>query len=297
MTNQVNFTINLPRYNLSAVILTSKTKNQIDEALAKIKYYDLIYNIWGFKEVDPGGSCSILNFYGPPGTGKTMAAEAIAGTLGKRFLNLGMSDLESKFLGETAKNIGKAFELAKEKDALLFFDEADTLLGARLSNVSQGIDNEINSLRSTMLLELERFTGIVIFATNFVKNYDRAFVNRITQHINFELPDETARKLLWEKFLVPGIPLADTRDELTTELAKNSNGLSGRAIRTAMRLALPKTIVLNPSHPKLSLEIINASIAQVKAQNCLGTAIPKSHGEIKDFYESTLGIKVTEEKS
>ena len=76
------------------------------------------------------------------------------------------------FMGETAKNIRAAFECAKRVDAVLFFYEADTLLGARLSNVTQGIDNEVNSLRSTLLIELEKFEGIVIFATNFEKNYD-----------------------------------------------------------------------------------------------------------------------------
>ena len=85
------------------------------------------------------------------------------------------------------------------------------MLGARLSSVTQGIDNEINAMRSTLLIELERFNGIVVFATNFAKNYDRAFVSRIRYHIEFKLPDLEGRKQLWNRLLVIGVPLEEER--------------------------------------------------------------------------------------
>ncbi|WP_204378098.1 AAA family ATPase [Chromobacterium sphagni] len=98
-----------------------------------MRHHKTIYSDWGFGSVDPMGRNMILNFYGPPGTGKTLAAEALAGTLGLPYIHLGIAELESKFVGETAKNISGAFTAAATEGALLFFDEADTLLGACLA--------------------------------------------------------------------------------------------------------------------------------------------------------------------
>lgn len=143
---------------------------------------------WGFAAVDPAGKGVVLNFFGPPGTGKTLTAEALAGSLSKPLMFMSIADLESKFMGDTSKNIAQVFKTATAEGAVLFFDEADTLLGKRLSSVTQGIDNEVNAMRSTLLIELEKHEGVVIFATNFAKNYDSAFVSRISQHIQFALP-------------------------------------------------------------------------------------------------------------
>lgn len=257
-----------PRFSLAKdVFLPKISQTHIDEALAKIKYHKTIYKDWGFASVDPCGSGIILNFYGKPGTGKTLTAEALAGTLGLNWISLGMSDVESKFMGETAKNIRAAFESASAQDAVLFFDEADTLLGKRLSNVTQGIDNEVNSLRSTLLMELERFEGIVIFATNFVENYDKAFESRITHHVKFELPDLEGRERLWAKHLPAQIPILENRDELIQKSATASDGLAGRDIRTCMRLALPKAILEVDGRvldAKLSWSHLDAAIQQVK---------------------------------
>jgi AAA+ superfamily predicted ATPase len=83
----------------------------------------------------------------------------------------------------------------------------------------------------------------VIFATNFARNYDSAFVSRISQHIRFELPGESERRALWARMLVPGIPLAEEREGVLDVLAAVSQGLSGREIRTCLRLALPKPLL------------------------------------------------------
>ena len=195
------------------VILSTATRIQLDEGLAKLKFHKTIYEDWNFGSVDKQGRSVILNFYGAPGTGKTLTAEAFAGSLNQPIIKLGIAELESKFMGETSKNIQAVFKAATEASAVLFFDEADTLLGKRLSSVTQGIDNEVNAMRSTLLIELERFSGIAIFATNFAKNYDEAFRSRISHHIHFDLPDLEARKKLWVKMLVEQIPLLESKDE------------------------------------------------------------------------------------
>ena len=288
-----------PRWTLDSVFLPASSKVKIDEALAKIRNYKKIYVEWNFKSVDECGAGNVLNFYGHPGTGKTRTAEGLAGTLNKKFISLGMSDVESKFMGETAKNIRAAFECAKQEDAVLFFDEADTLLGARLSNVTQGIDNEVNSLRSTLLIELERFDGIVIFATNNEKNYDKAFVSRITHHVKFDLPDEDCRQKLWNHFLVAEIPLEDERESLISKLVDNTEGLSGRSIRTCMRLALPKAIRRGSDgiEPRLSWADLDEAIQEVRKQRDIGTEVG---GASKEEYREKLrllGVKYQVENS
>lgn len=123
-----------PRYCFDQIILPDKLIGQIKEALNIIQYQDLIYNQWGFSEVDSIPK-SILNFYGPPGTGKTMCAHAIAKAINKKLLALNYAEIESKYVGEAPKNLQAAFDVAKNNDCVLFFDEADSFLGKRITNV------------------------------------------------------------------------------------------------------------------------------------------------------------------
>lgn len=249
------------------VVLAPETRRMFDEAIGAMRHHKTIYTDWGFGAVDTMGRNMILNLYGPPGTGKTLAAEALAGTLKRQYIHIGISELESKYVGDTAKNITSAFKAATAENALLFFDEADTLLGARLSSVTQGIDNEINAMRSTLLIELERFNGIVVFATNFAKNYDSAFVSRIRYHIEFKLPDLEGRKQLWNRLLVTGVPLEEERALIIERAAAASEGLSGREIRTVLRTAFPRALVENPQEPKVLWVHLESAIADVRTAN------------------------------
>ena len=278
------------RYTLNDVVLGASIRQQLEEALAKIKYFQKIYVEWGFASVDPAGKGVVLNFYGPPGTGKTLTAEALAGSLGKPLMFISISDLESKFMGDTSKNIVQVFKTALAEGAVLFFDEADTLLGKRLSSVTQGIDNEVNAMRSTLLIELERHEGVVVFATNFGKNYDAAFVSRISQHIKFELPGAEERRSIWSKMLVAGIPIEASRDELLEALTELSDGFSGREIRSCMRLALPKPL-LEQGEPILLLRHLEEAIAQMRTTLVELTAEQRSNGNIKlDAARKMLGV-------
>lgn len=289
------------RYHLDRdVILTAHTRNELEESLAKIKFHKVIYEDWGFSEVDKLGRSSILNFYGAPGTGKTLTAEAFAGRLQLPIIKVGIAEIESKLMGETSKNIQKVFQDAYTQGAILFFDEADTLLGKRLSSVTQGVDNEVNAMRSTMLIELEKFDGIVIFATNFAKNYDEAFRSRISYHVEFNLPDLETREKLWARMLVNKIPLAEAREDVIQQCAKLSDGFSGREIRTSMRLALPKAL-MNPEilveDAKLSIEHLISAIENIKkAQKEVGQSADlssKRKRAAKDaqMAKSILGVK------
>lgn len=254
------------RFQLKDIVLPIITENEIREALIKVKFHELIYHSWGFNEIDPSGKGCVLNFYGPPGTGKSRGAEALAGELGLPFLKVDLAELESKFMGETAKNLCAVFNDAQENNALLFFDEADTVLGKRLSSVTQGVDAEINMTRSTMLIEMDNFTGVLVFASNFPENYDSAFRRRISHHINFQLPDLEARIRLWDMHIVPNIPLqSESREKLLEELAEQSESFSGGYILQAMRLALPMAVnPIQPDNSQLTKEHLLKSIDLVK---------------------------------
>lgn len=237
-----------PRYNFSQIILDDTVRKEIFDAVKVIECKELIYDDWGFSEVDPIPR-SVLNFYGEPGTGKTMCAHAIANHLGKNILALNYSEIESKYVGEAPKNLQKAFDVAKETDSVLFFDEADSFLGKRIENVTQGSDQALNSLRSQMLIQLEEFSGVVLFATNLVTNFDPAFESRILKHIRFELPNLEARAAIIKKMIPSRLPVDKPfTDEEYLEGSKLIEGFNGREIKGAiLELLLSKAEQNNPS--------------------------------------------------
>jgi|GEM_PF-2356646 len=249
------------RFRLADVILPAATSVALDEALIKVLHHKLIYETWGFGKIDSGGKGVTLVLYGPPGTGKTRSAEALAGELGRPFLSLSAGDLESRFMGETAKNVQAVFRAATEQGAVLFFDEADSLFGRRASDVTQGVDHEVNVTKSTLLIEVERFEGILVLATNFQENIDGAFVRRLSWHVHFRKPDHDTRRRLWELHLVPGIPLAEDRAILIDHIAEESEGLSGGDILTSLRIALPMAIrELGPTAARLERRHLDEAV-------------------------------------
>ena len=224
-----------PKYNMSQIILNDSTFEEIQKVSTLIKNIQKIYYDWGFSEIDPVPRC-IVNFYGPPGTGKTMSAHIIASELNTKILPLNYSDIESKFVGDAPKNLVQAFEIAKRENCLLFFDEADSFLGKRITNVSSSSDQAVNSLRSQMLILLESFNGVVIFATNLHENYDSAFESRILRHIKFELPDKDIRLKIIKKMIPSKAPIDREvfDDEYLMSLSEIIDGFSPREIKNTI---------------------------------------------------------------
>ncbi|GET38491.1 ATP-binding protein [Microseira wollei] len=220
------------KYTIDDVVIPHKTRNMVDLMLAEIQYQDLIFNEWGMSEKHKLDKALSINFSGPPGTGKTITAEALAHALNKKILVVPYQQLESKYVGDTPKNIAKAFEFASKQNAVLFFDEADSFLGKRLESVTQSTDTAVNLTRSVMLVQLSSYEGIVIFATNLIRNYDPAFISRIRWKVEFELPDEAARVKIWQAQIPSKLPL--DRSVNFEELAKQFDQISGRDIKNAV---------------------------------------------------------------
>jgi SpoVK/Ycf46/Vps4 family AAA+-type ATPase len=132
---------------------------------------------------ESGGRHSAL-FSGPTGTGKTLAATLIAKSLGREALQIDLRSVVSKYIGETEKNLDRAFEQAEQNGAVLVFDEADALFGKR-SEVKDSHDRYANLGVDYLLQRIERFEGVAIVTTNRKANLDPAFVRRLRHVIDF----------------------------------------------------------------------------------------------------------------
>lgn len=218
-----------PLYSFEQLVLAEEVKENLLSQVDAIEVESIVFEEWNLKKFQPNPR-TVLNFYGPPGTGKTLAAHAIADRLNKQIMLASYADIESKFHGDGPKNLKAIFHAAQRDNAILFVDEADSLLSQRLTEVHSGSEQAINSMRSQLLICLEAHRGIVIFATNLVENYDKAFNTRVRQ-IHFPMPSENARREIWKRHLPAELPLA--KDVSIEELAKIDE-ICGREIREAV---------------------------------------------------------------
>ncbi len=224
------YTATDPLWGMDRLIAPGSLLDELDAVVRMAELESLVFDTWGMRAIEPFPR-SVLNFHGPPGTGKTMAAHAVASSLGRSIIAASYADIESRYHGDGPKNVEALFFAAQRDNAVLFIDEADSLLSKRLTNVTQGSEQAINSMRSQLLICLERHRGVVIFATNLIENYDAAFETRV-RNIRFSLPDEEARAAIWRAHLPKQLPLADDVD--IPHLAERSDGFCGREIKQAV---------------------------------------------------------------
>lgn len=285
-----------PLYSFERVILPKDVLEKIEEAIGILECENKVFNEWGLYEIQPHPSTS-LSFYGPSGTGKTMAAEAIAHKLGKKILKVSYADVESKYHGEGPKMVKSIFLAAAKNEAVLFFDEADSLLSKRLTSVSQGSEQAINSMRSQLLICLEEFRGIVIFATNLVINYDQAFLTRLIS-VEFKNPDMETRKTIWDVHIKPlndgrehklNIPLA--KDVDTSSLAEKYD-FSGREIRNAVVSACVST-AMSKRDVVTQDDLINACEKIMEEKKALAEV--KDHTKGQDIIKKAIQEKLQKE--
>jgi SpoVK/Ycf46/Vps4 family AAA+-type ATPase len=225
-----------PQRSFDDVVLPERTLLALDHALAIVRKHDLIFRQWGLAERHSTGLGLAFHFAGPPGTGKTICAEALAFTLRRRLLVVRYSELESRWVGQTAKHVASVFRAAERQDAVLFFDEADAIAGRRFAAMQAAVDREANAVVNVLLHELETFPGIVIFATNLAANMDPAFERRIRTHILFEMPNAEERERIWRVQLHPNkTPLADDVDfhELAERYPRSGGDIKNAVLKAA----------------------------------------------------------------
>ena len=196
-----------PGYTWEDVVLPEAQKNLMKRACGHIRYRHLVSARWGFaRRVGYGWGLSIL-FAGSPGTGKTMCAQVIAHELNMELYKINLSQIVSKYIGETEKNLRALFTEAKNASCILFFDECDALFGKR-SEVKDSHDRNANVEVAYLLQQIEEYDGVCILATNLMGNIDAAFMRRITYVVHFPFPEAPAREAIFRGLLPADAPVA-----------------------------------------------------------------------------------------
>lgn len=237
------------KYNLEKLILAPETKLQMNKVILNLELGDFIGEEWGLNEVVDTTTKQPLNFQGPPGTGKTLAAKSIGTRLNKKILQVDYSQLFSKWVGETGKNIQKYFNKAKSENMILFFDEADALLTPRHRDES----NPSSSTNQNIFMqELDKFDGIVILTTNHFQHYDEALFRRF-RHVEFKLPTPEQREELFKIHVPSKVKL--TPNFNWDLLVKYSSDFSGGDIKNVVEQTLSsKATILRNQNRELPLE-------------------------------------------
>jgi SpoVK/Ycf46/Vps4 family AAA+-type ATPase len=157
-----------------------------------------VYEEWGFARKGQRGLGITALFAGASGTGKTLAAEVLAGELKLDLYRIDLSQVVSKYIGETEKNLRKVFDAAETGGAILLFDEADALFGKR-SEVKDSHDRYANLEVSYLLQRMEQYRGLAILTTNLKDSLDPAFLRRLRFVVTFPFPSAAERAQIWQR--------------------------------------------------------------------------------------------------
>jgi SpoVK/Ycf46/Vps4 family AAA+-type ATPase len=207
-----------------------------------------VFDDWGFgQKLRIGKGLSAL-FSGRPGTGKTLAAEVMAASLELDLYAVDLSQVVSKYIGETEKNLSRIFQEAEDSNAILFFDEADALFGKR-TEVADAHDRYANVETSYLLQRMEAYGGMVILASNLRENMDDAFLRRIRFVVEFPFPDATQRRAIWQAHFPADAPVADDVDlDLLAERMQVAGGHIKNIVLSAAFFAAANGQVIAMEH-------------------------------------------------
>lgn len=241
------------KYTWKQLILAEEQKEMLKNACDQIKYKHIVYDKWGFnKRLAYGKGVSML-FAGPPGTGKTMAAQVVGNELNIEIYKVDLSQIVSKYIGETEKNLSDLFREAKKSSVILFFDETDALFGKR-TEVKDSHDKNANLETSYLLQKIEEYDGITIMSTNYLENIDAAFFRRISYVIHFPFPDIPSRKKIWQTMFPKELPLDKNID---FDYLANQFEVSGGNIKN---IAVTAAFLAAKSDKKLRMDHIVKAI-------------------------------------
>ena len=213
------------------VVLHPQTLQQVNDIGVWLKFNHHVQKDENLgRKIKPGYR---VLFYGPSGTGKTLTTALLGKQFGKDVYRIDLSQIVSKFIGETEKNLETVFKKAETKDWILFFDEADALFGKR-TNVSSAHDKYANQEVSYLLQRVEDYPGLLILASNFKSNLDDAFLRRFHSLVHFPMPVASERLMLWKKTMPQNLTLHNSVN--LEELSKQYE-MSGASILNAVHFA------------------------------------------------------------
>ena len=213
------------------LVLPQDTQDDIKAFVSRASHAAQVYERWGFRDKLQRGLGLAALFSGPPGTGKTMVAGLIARALELELYAVDLSQVVSKWVGETEKQLGKIFDAATMGQTLLLFDEADALFAKR-TDVKSSNDRYANLEVNYLLTKLEQFSGVAILTTNLEGSVDPAFKRRLAAEVRFYAPGVAERERLWRTLLPAATPILGKLD--FRALATEFEGMCGGHIRNAV---------------------------------------------------------------
>jgi hypothetical protein len=229
------------------LVLTGEPHDLLLAAVRRLAHASLVLDEWGVAEAARADRGARLLFTGPPGTGKSLAAEVVASAAGTDLLTVDVSQVVSKWIGETEKNLAAVFDVAERTQAVLLLDEADALFGSR-TEIADAHDRYANLETAFLLQRLDRFAGLAVLATNLRHNIDAAFVRRMDFVVDFDVPAADERLELWKMHL-PDERLGDDVDlrALADRFAVAGGWIRNAAIAAAF-LAAEQGSVIRQEH-------------------------------------------------
>ncbi|HEY0382762.1 MAG TPA: ATP-binding protein [Candidatus Elarobacter sp.] len=189
---------------LDDVVLNDANKTQLRELMDRVRLRGRIRDEMGFDAKIALSSGLVALFAGPSGVGKTLSAELLANQQGVDLYKVDLSAVVSKYVGETEKNLKRIFDEAEDSDAMLFFDECESLFGQRGETSTEATGRWANLQVNYLLQRIEEYSGIVVLATNLRKNIDDAFLRRIQIILEFATPDAGMRLRIWKRTVPAG---------------------------------------------------------------------------------------------
>jgi hypothetical protein len=215
------------------LVIPRSSVDRLQDLIDSMHHREAVFVDWGLQRNVAVWRRVTALFAGPPGTGKTLSASLIAQALGLDLFRIDLSGVVSKYIGETEKNLDRVFRAAHRSNAILFFDEADSLFGKR-TEVKDAHDRYANVETSYLLQKLESFEGLAILATNYKKNIDPAFLRRIDVVVDFPMPAKDERRRLWRTLIPEAMPLGPDVD---LDFLADRFELSGGSILNAIQSA------------------------------------------------------------
>ncbi|MGW1375379.1 ATP-binding protein [Streptomyces sp. NPDC002446] len=225
-----------PRAGWDDLVLADRQRRILQEIVAHVRQRSTVYQDWGFAKALRSGLGVTALFAGGSGTGKTLAAEVMAGELGLDLFVIDLSQVVSKYIGETEKNLSRVFDAAERGGALLLFDEADALFGKR-SEVKDSHDRYANLEVSYLLMRMEAYRGLAVLTTNMKKALDSAFLRRIRFVVDFPFPGEKERAEIWSRVLPAQAPMKGIDPSLLAQLTVAGGSIRNIALSGAFLAA------------------------------------------------------------
>jgi hypothetical protein len=210
-----------------------------------VRHRALVHHRWGFARRDTRGLGIAALFSGASGTGKTMAAEVLANELALDLHRIDLSQVVSKYIGETEKNLRKVFDAAESGSAVLLFDEADALFGKR-SEVKDSHDRYANIEVSYLLQRMEGYHGLAILTTNVATAIDQAFLRRLRFSVTFPFPDARLRAEIWRGIFPPDTPTEGLDPVRLSRLTVTGGNIRNIALHAAFLAAEAREPVRMP---------------------------------------------------